>query len=96
MSKLTRRKEMIRGLMHEYTNCSDSHPNKKELKAGLVGILMAEFPNSGTPAMLDAWIRNELKNEMVEQAESILSGSFEGELREELLNLYIKKIDLDE
>ena len=94
MSKLTRRKEMIRGLMHEYTNCADSHPNKKELKATLVGLLMAEFPNSGKPSMLDAWIRNEQKNELIEHAEEILSGSFEGEMREELLNLYIEKIDV--
>ena len=93
---MTRRKEMIRGLMHEYTNYSDSHPNKKELKAELVGLLMQEFPNSGKPEMLDAWIRNEQKNEMIEHAEAILSGSFEGEIREELLQLYIKKINLDE
>tara|TARA_R110000803_G_C11712761_1_gene287157 strand:+ start:167 stop:490 length:324 start_codon:yes stop_codon:yes gene_type:complete len=92
---MTRRKETIRELMHEYNNLEESHPNKKELKSVLEDELMFIFPNSGTPAMLDAWIRNELKNELIEHAEVILSGSFEGQIREELLELYIKKIEVE-
>lgn len=88
----SRRNEIIRGLMHEYTNLDNSHPNKKELKAVLEDELMFRFPNSGKPEMLEQWIKSELDNEIIEQAEQILSGSFEGSVREDLLNLFIEKI----
>jgi hypothetical protein len=91
--KMSRREETIRGLMHEYNKLDNSHPNKKELKSVLEDELMFRFPESGKPEMLDAWIKNELDNEIIEQAEQILSGSFEGAIREELLNLFIKKLD---
>lgn len=90
---MTRREETIRELMHEYRNLDNSHPNKKELKAVLEDELMFRYPNSANTAMLDRWIQNEMKNELIEQAEALLSGSFEGSLREDLLNLVIEKIN---
>ena len=91
--KMSRREEAIRELMHEYKKLDNSHPNKKELKSVLEDELMFRFPNSAKPEMLEQWIKNELDNEIIEQAEAILSGSFEGSLREELLTLFIKKLD---
>ena len=49
--------------------------------------------NSSKPEMLDQWIKSELDREIIQQAENILSGSFEGSLREELLTLFIEKLD---
>jgi len=91
--KMTRREEAVRELMHEYKKLDNSHPNKKELRLALEGELMFKFPNSGKPDMLEQWIKNELDNEIIEQAEAILSGSFEGKLREELLTMFIEKLD---
>ena len=91
--KMTRREEAVRELMHEYKKLDNSHPNKKELRLALEGELMFKFPNSAKPEMLEQWIKNELDNEIIEQAEAILSGSFEGAIREELLNLFIEKLD---
>ena len=89
----SRREETIIGLMHEYTNLDNSHPNKKELKSVLEDELMFRFPNSAKPEMLEQWIKNELDNEIIKQAEQILSGSFEGSLREELLTMFIDKLN---
>ena len=54
---------------------------------------MLKYPNSSKPEMLDQWIKSELDREIIQQAENILSGSFEGSLREELLTLFIEKLD---
>ena len=90
---MTRREEAIRELMHEYKKLDNSHPNKKELRLALEAELMLNYPESGKPEMLEQWIKSELDNEIIEQAESILSGSFEGSLREELLTMFIDKLN---
>ncbi len=90
---MSRREEAIRELMHEYKKLDNSHPNKKELRLALEAELMLNYPESGKPEMLEQWIKNELDNEIIEQAEAILSGSFEGSLREELLTMFIDKLN---
>ena len=90
---MSRREEAIRELMHEYKKLDNSHPNKKELRLALEAELMLNYPESGKPEMLEQWIKNELDNEIIEQAENILSGSFEGSLREELLTMFIDKLN---
>lgn len=62
--------------MKEYVAMNDSNPNKKELKKALIDELMLKLPLSGNPDMLDAWIQNELKNELEEQMEAAVSASF--------------------
>tara|TARA_R110001592_G_scaffold82117_1_gene243400 strand:+ start:237 stop:518 length:282 start_codon:yes stop_codon:yes gene_type:complete len=89
----SRRDTAVRELMHEYKKLDNSHPNKKELRLALEGELMLKYPNSSKPEMLDQWIKSELDREIIQQAENILSGSFEGSLREELLTLFIEKLD---
>jgi hypothetical protein len=89
----SRRDTAVRELMHEYKKLDNKHPNKKELKLALEAELMFKLPESGKPEMLEQWIKNELDNEIIEQAEQILSGSFDGKIREELLNLFIEKLD---
>ena len=91
--KMTRRDTAVHELMHEYKKLDNSHPNKKELRLALEGELMLKYPNSSKPEMLDQWIKSELDREIIQQAENILSGSFEGSLREELLTLFIEKLD---
>ena len=91
--KMTRRDTAVRELMHEYKKLDNAHPNKKELKLCLEAELMFKLPNSGKPEMLEQWIKNELDREIIQQAENILSGSFEGSLREELLTLFIEKLN---
>ena len=91
--KMTRRDTAVRELMHEYKKLDNNHPNKKELKLCLEAELMFKLPNSGKPEMLEQWIKNELDREIIDQAEQILSGSFEGSLREELLTLFIEKLN---
>ena len=64
--------------MKEYVAMNDNNPNKKELKKALIDELMLKFPQSGvTPPMLDAWIQNELKNELEERMEASVSASFQ-------------------
>ena len=89
----SRRDTAVRELMHEYKKLDNTHPNKKELRLALEGELMLKYPNSSKPEMLDQWIKSELDREIIQQAENILSGSFEGSLREELLTLFIEKLD---
>ena len=89
----SRRDTAVRELMHEYKKLDNSHPNKKELRLALEAELMFKLPNSGKPEMLEQWIKNELDNEIIQHAEQILSGSFEGKIREELLTLFIEKLD---
>tara|TARA_R110002167_G_scaffold264149_1_gene470880 strand:- start:271 stop:552 length:282 start_codon:yes stop_codon:yes gene_type:complete len=89
----SRRDTAVRELMHEYKKLDNAHPNKKELRLALEGELMLKYPNSSKPEMLDQWIKSELDREIIQQAENILSGSFEGSLREELLTLFIEKLD---
>jgi hypothetical protein len=61
-----------RFLMKEYIAMNDSNPNKKELKKEL----MLKLPQPANPEMLDAWIQNELKNELEEQMLAVVSASF--------------------
>ena len=89
----SRRDTAVRELMHEYKKLDNKHPNKKELRLALEAELMLNYPESGKPELLEQWIKAELDREIIEQAESILSGSFEGELREELLTMFVEKLN---
>lgn len=89
----SRRDTAVRELMHEYKKLDNKHPNKKELRLALEAELMIKYPNSGKPERLEQWIKSELDRELIEQAENILSGSFEGVVREELLTMFIDKLN---
>lgn len=89
----SRRDTAVRELMHEYKKLDNKHPNKKELRLALEAELMIKYPNSGKPERLEQWIKSELDRELIEQAENILSGSFEGAVREELLTMFIDKLN---
>jgi hypothetical protein len=73
---MSRRDNIIRELMKEYEKLGDNHPNKKELKKCLVDELHLKFPTSANESMLDAWIQNEMKNELEEKLEAFVSASF--------------------
>ena len=73
---MSRRDNIIRELMKEYQKLDNTNPNKKELKKCLIDELHLKFPISANELMLDAWIQNEMKNELEEKMEAFVSASF--------------------
>jgi hypothetical protein len=75
---MSRRNNIIRELMKEYRKLDNTNPNKKELRKCLIDEMNMRFPSltETNENFLEAWIQNEMKNELEEKMEAFVSASF--------------------
>lgn len=75
---MSRRRRVVRELMKEYRNMSDSNLNKVEVKKCLIDEMNLQFPSmkDSNESHLEGWIDNEMRCETEEKMEAFVSASF--------------------
>ena len=75
---MSRRRRVVRELMREYRDMSDSNLNKEEIRKCLIDEMNIQFPSQTeiNESHLEGWIDNEFRCATEEKLEAFVSASF--------------------